>query len=511
MFADYIIMLISPFTETMDAADAEESLEVLRNYLGLLFATSSCDLNREGQSNTQNVRTDSECLFQDLDVKQCSKSHQSPCYPEDCSLRADEKKLRNDSDNSNNFHFTAGDIHSNGETLRNQDYSLSEIVNKHVPAVEIKQSSQYGRFLVASRDVAAGEVLFQEDPLLVIPKAGSETFCLSCLKVLTHEWQSCGSCGAPLCFQHCAGKNHTASECTLLKRLGFKEAPHIEVLIKDLSVFLGPLRALLMTQKSSAVSKLFFALQSHKEQRMKLPIGRFIEEHIIGTLRSRLGLEVTPETIHHLCGVLDTNAFEVSLEDGHRGRAIFILASMMNHSCLPNAQRWYSDGKMTVRAAVSIPKSSPILINYTQTLWGTQARVIHLYGSKMFFCRCRRCMDPTELGTQLSFVRCRECPAGLLVPPHDPQKCWQCRDCGTRVSGQAMEALIQAAAVSLSHLPLDDLAAITSRLSHLSRVLGHNHYIVAQMKYAFLQATIKLPLQGNFVLLEVACGSLTLR
>jgi hypothetical protein len=43
---------------------------------------------------------------------------------------------------------------------------------------------------------------------------------------------------------------------------------------------------------------------------------------------------------------------------------------------------------------------------YTHALWGTQARREHLTATKYFSCRCKRCSDPTELGTNTSGLRC---------------------------------------------------------------------------------------------------------
>jgi hypothetical protein len=43
---------------------------------------------------------------------------------------------------------------------------------------------------------------------------------------------------------------------------------------------------------------------------------------------------------------------------------------------------------------------------YTHALWGTQARREHLAATKYFTCRCERCVDPTELGTYISGIRC---------------------------------------------------------------------------------------------------------
>lgn len=361
---------------------------------------------------------------------------------------------------------------------------------------EARWEACYGRYLVASRDIVTGEVIFQEEPLLVVPKAGSEPACLACLKTLNHEKCWCSLCGAPLCSPGCPGGSHGAQECSLLSRLGFGAAPLSEVDVRDLNALLGPLRAILLIEESSAAKEAFFALQSHKERRLKLPIGRFVDEHIVKKFKTRLGLDVDPEVIRHLCGVLDTNAFEVGLENGSRGRAVFVKASLLNHSCLPNAQRWFLQGKMTLRASLDIPKGAPILINYTQALWGTHARATHLSRCKMFTCKCKRCLDPMELGSHMSSIACRECQ-GFMVPPNDPQSPWQCQTCGTGVNASAIEAMVRAGAVALSHLTSGDLHDLTSSLSHLSRMLGHTHYIVAQVKYALVQAVMNHPLKGN--------------
>lgn len=43
---------------------------------------------------------------------------------------------------------------------------------------------------------------------------------------------------------------------------------------------------------------------------------------------------------------------------------------------------------------------------YTNALWGTQERRAHLMSTKYFKCICKRCSDPTELGTNFSTIVC---------------------------------------------------------------------------------------------------------
>lgn len=43
---------------------------------------------------------------------------------------------------------------------------------------------------------------------------------------------------------------------------------------------------------------------------------------------------------------------------------------------------------------------------YTNALWGTQARRAHIMSTKYFQCKCKRCSDATELGTNFSTIVC---------------------------------------------------------------------------------------------------------
>ncbi|XP_042858041.1 SET domain-containing protein SmydA-8-like [Penaeus japonicus] len=369
-------------------------------------------------------------------------------------------------------------------------FSLAEERDEGRPreVVEIHSSPGFGRYLVASRNITAGEVVFREVPLVVSPKAGSGASCLSCLRPLQDcKWIGCEQCGAPLCKHDCEGGGHTQEECRLVAPLGLKGQPQNTALIKHLNVLLTPIRTILLMKKAPAAKEVIAALQSHAEERRKLPIGRFVDEHVAKVLRTRLGLPVDRDIVQHLCGIFDTNAFEFSDGDT-RGRALLPAGALMNHSCTPNTQHWYRNGVMTVRAVVDIPEGAPVTNAYTNTLWGTRARAAHLNTSKLFTCTCERCLDPTELGSHISSVLCRSCNHGRMLPPSDCHADWECQACGTSVSASAIETLLRAGGVALGRLPIGDASAVAAAHSHLSRVLGDTHYIVVELKYALVQA-----------------------
>ena len=86
-----------------------------------------------------------------------------------------------------------------------------------------------------------------------------------------------------------------------------------------------------------------------------------------------------------------------------------------------------TDYTCRVRAATKISKGCEITTTYTLTLNGTMYRRKHLLDSKYFLCTCRRCSDPTELGTHFSTVLCQQCKKGYVTVV-DPFKDAVCND-----------------------------------------------------------------------------------
>ena len=56
---------------------------------------------------------------------------------------------------------------------------------------------------------------------------------------------------------------------------------------------------------------------------------------------------------------------------------------------------------------------------YSDPMWATANRQTHLYETKYFHCKCPRCTDPSELGTEFSSLKCPTCTIdrhGYLTP-----------------------------------------------------------------------------------------------
>ena len=81
-----------------------------------------------------------------------------------------------------------------------------------------------GRYMVATRDISALELILSEKAAAVGPKLVQPAVCVSCLAELEREGHShsCPHCCLPLCSEACEGGEggegslHTAQECRIL-------------------------------------------------------------------------------------------------------------------------------------------------------------------------------------------------------------------------------------------------------------------------------------------------------
>jgi hypothetical protein len=121
-----------------------------------------------------------------------------------------------------------------------------------------------------------------------------------------------------------------------------------------------------------------------------------------------------------VCGVLTVNAHELPVTPVPT-QALYANISLLEHSCINNASKHFDgDFRVVVRAAVNIKKGEHISINYSDPMWGTTARQLHLGETKYFTCHCERCSDPTELGTMFSSIRCPQCTVEQIM-----LECWK--------------------------------------------------------------------------------------
>jgi len=440
--------------------------------------------------------------------------------------------------------------------------------------------SQEGRGvgMFAKDAISCGATIVDEIPAIVGPKQTSPLVCMECLSPLSLQGQNtsipntqyestekkvenavafpqmeqCKDCGMPLCSRCCIKLEEEKivdteyfhfDECQLFQNAGFTNSK-IESInsenikaVKQLYAILAPLRLLVRSKKNPGL----LDLEDMAEARKNTLLYHFNAMNVVKKIQNILKLQptngygetfFTAEEIHKACGILDTNAYELSWNgsqgdgkcedpfDGIRGRALFPLISRINHDCSPNCRKFFSSDKsqggegyitMIVKAARDIEPGEELTISYTPPLFNTTVRQVILTQTKNFVCSCKRCLDPTEFGSCLSGLKCRDCNnnngsvlekdpnIGVLLPIH-PTKTNSdliCDICKSIMPSERAKMEVDTVLKFVGQGEEEESLSYNETLETMSRVgrfLAPTHQIIMDLKLRFISQIEK---QGN--------------
>ncbi|CAG9814555.1 unnamed protein product [Phaedon cochleariae] len=287
---------------------------------------------------------------------------------------------------------------------------------------QIRSSPLGGFGVFAKRNIEAGDLIFRDLPVILGPRCLNVPLecCLQCFS--KSDVKICEKkCGLLLC-PSCDNEGKHQGECSLILSL----KTDLDLVEKSTAMIkcLAPLRSLLLSEEDKEVVK---NLKNHWGNQ---------HGHEIDILTDELHFKIPKDDqnfMRFVCSVLDANAFEVIVVNKQAQtslRGLYPLGSLANHSCFPNAFHVFDDERrMVTRASVFIEKDSEIFDSYSRVIWGTATRSMHLKKTKHFVCKCKRCLDPTEFGTYMSSILCKNC-RGNLIPTNPLKSCaWKCEDC----------------------------------------------------------------------------------
>nr|CAD7574272.1 unnamed protein product [Timema californicum] len=130
------------------------------------------------------------------------------------------------------------------------------------------------------------------------------------------------------------------------------------------------------------------------------------------------------------------------------GTGIYLGASIIDHSCDPNAVAVFQGTTIFIRTLRDIPALDwdKIFISYIDLLNFPQERRKELQQTYYFLCECRRCNDVEELAGMSSVV-CpnQECRAPVPVPTHPVGDRPCCLTCGAIVSDEMHQEYLEVA------------------------------------------------------------------
>lgn len=303
-------------------------------------------------------------------------------------------------------------------SMQNRIKDLSDCIKEHLGGTtlnscELRGTNDFGCGLFATRDIQIDEILYEEKPLMLGPSGNlhAAICCVVCYKSIESDPKEClcsKKCGMVLCASNECYEKHKI-ECELLQTWHPKNPD--EISSKRLKA-LVIIRGLFLSEKQS---KFYNFMQKNytnikKDIYFECEFQQFPQDaKIINELRT-------------LSAAVHTNAFMIlyrakdSINVNVRG--FYPITGLMNHNCVPNT-RHDVDEKFSFRISATrlIKKDEEIVTSYSQLLWSTNSRRMQNLISKQFLCRCKRCIDPTECGTNLSAIRCQnKACCGIVLP-----------------------------------------------------------------------------------------------
>lgn len=343
---------------------------------------------------------------------------------------------------------------------------------------EIKKSSIGGKGLFATKAIQQGTLIFVNRPLAIGPRADctEDIFCYYCYK--QGDCYSCKQCSMLMCSEECLTVDEHNRECSFITE-NWKLKPNFSMDSSILRKILIHLRILMLNEEQL---KIISILQNDIER----PVFEELEN-----LCSRYEIPVAQiKFMKTMNTVLKINAFRISIDSHKRKvslRGLYPLSSLMNHSCVPNTRNVFrKDYSMAVYASKNIEIGEEIFTCYTGQLWCTAARRCHLYKTKKFWCKCARCGDFTEMGTNLSALKCllKNC-SGVILPsvPLNPNTNWYCDCCGSIEMPEKVSVVQSVLGSLVGTLNLDGRMHLEYPvLKRLEQFVPHTNHILVDLQ-----------------------------
>ena len=211
-----------------------------------------------------------------------------------------------------------------------------------------------------------------------------------------------------------------------------------------------------------------------------------VKEQILPVVQQFKLQEAHEDMIQNLCGIFDTNCFEICPSNaGDTLSAIFPNAAMMMHSCYKNTRLTFSDDHvLTIIARTGIKKGEPIYHTYAHTFKTTTIRRIGLFSGKHFGCECVRCKDPTELKT---FTSAMLCTCGGMILPENPldltqSAVWRCKECSTTLPALQVSSQERNIMMERESIQRDDVPGLEDFLARQKKTLAPSHANMLDVK-----------------------------
>ncbi|KAF5291573.1 hypothetical protein FQR65_LT01886 [Abscondita terminalis] len=358
---------------------------------------------------------------------------------------------------------------------------------------EMQNDEQIGRHFVATKDIAEGDIIFQEKPLVVGPLQLTLPTCMGCGNYINvKSVTSCSKCGWPMCCKDCENDPSHAPECYYTVKRGQKVSITNFEVHHPIYRCVTVLRCLYQKQFAPDVWKKIVKLESHCKTRENTEGYEqdriYVADFILNFFKVD-GL-FSKEEILKVCGVIMVNCHEIPLSTPSQN-GLFNMTSIFEHSCHHNTYKTFSpNGAVKLVAGIPIKKGENVSICYTEPLQTTLYRQKHLNESKFFSCLCKRCRDVTEFGTNLTALRCQKGKCkGIVLPKSFQNNCthWFCRKCGNKVTTEYAIDVTKRVSNDLVVIDKNSVDDCKKFINYYDNILSPNHAYMIDIKLVLAQ------------------------
>ena len=313
--------------------------------------------------------------------------------------------------------------------------------------VAVRMEQGKGRFLVACRECAPGDIIFKDEAIVSASWDPEEV--LSIANIVADPSSTGGTAHANAVLQNVKScmnelevdlckaiwsdgedeeesegdeEDSCPSEC--------EEDGFLDVLDRARCLIL----AIFGYSSNAHMRDIFSALTVANLDKARRTIARASELETVR--RSGLFDVVGQDTAAHILGVLNTNSH--GLDSG--GSATFPVGSLLNHSCVPNCH-YHTRKKgqkvfFSLMAATQISAGTPLTIDYENLFYRPREARASMLQRFNFKCTCPACVDQADVCR--GFVHDCGSSKGVCYPPQ-----WICNSCGAEISEAERERFLR--------------------------------------------------------------------
>ena len=311
---------------------------------------------------------------------------------------------------------------------------------------------------------------------------GAVQVCVRCLAPDPAPGHHCDHCGLPVCRPGQCGPALAASqhslECGLVARAGGRGWGPDQ--LAGLMEALATVRMVLVRRQLLSPALLGLSTATGD-----IPAP---DERVVAAARAVLGAEWDAAEFQLCYDQLFINGKSLCEVPGTRGTGLFLVFSIMNHSCVANtATILNSRERLQVKAVRRIRAGEEITVRYGGLNLGQPRRAQLLSDHWRFSCRCSRCSDPTEFGTFNSALLCPALDCSHYLCQHRALL-WRCQGCGTDQPLEFVVKVIREAETFIkNNVGCDvDTDVLERTVWSLERSLHPRHFLLAQLKLVLL-------------------------